>query len=129
MEILNITETFDTPNVFLDPYEPKIEFSGKSFPPDAVKFYEPIFKWIDRYSRSPSAQTIVNLKLDYFNTASSKILLDVLYRFEAIKKEGNNVIIRWYYPQDDEDMEDTGKEFERMVKVPFEHIGYSIQMR
>jgi hypothetical protein len=33
-------------------------------------------------------------------------------------------LVKWYYPSDDEEMLEVGEEFQRLVNVPFEHIGY-----
>ena len=82
--------------------------------------------WLDEYKLTPCESTEVNLKLEYFNTASSKILLEIFNKLETLYKEGNNVVINWYYPDDDEDMEQTGNEYSELIRVPFKMIGYSV---
>jgi hypothetical protein len=61
----------------------------------------------------------------YFNTASSKLLLDILMKLEEIHEAGHDVLIRWHYPEDDEDMEEAGEEYSDIVDVPFEQVSYS----
>ncbi len=129
MDALRIEATLDTPKVFLDPNSPRFEISGKSFPADVTYFYQPVMSWIERYSKTPNVKTVFDVKLDYFNTASSKVLLDILYKLEEIHGSGKPVTVRWYYPDDDEDMEETGIEFARILKLPFEHISYSVQIK
>ena len=70
-------------------------------------------------------KTIFNFKLVYFNTASSKLLLDILMKLEEIHEAGNDVLIRWHFPEDDEDMEEAGEEYADIVDVPFEQVSYS----
>jgi hypothetical protein len=114
----------DTPYVLLDPDSGICSFEGKSYPPDVLKFYEPIIEWFDDFRYFGTEGLSVNFKLDYYNTASSKILLELFYKLEELYKEGKKILIKWYYPDDDEEMLEVGEEFQRLVNLPFEHIGY-----
>lgn len=120
-------QSVDTPGVDLDPSTGVCEFTGKSFPADVTAFYQPVIDWINEYSKNPCAKTVVNLKLDYFNTASSKILLEMFNLWETLYKNGNDVTINWHYPDDDEDMEQTGQEYSELLMLPFNKIGYTVQ--
>jgi len=126
MDPIIIDGTQDTPKIMLDAANKKFEISGKSFPADVAQFYQPVLAWIEDYAENPLDQTVLTLKMDYFNTASSKVILDILYRFEDISNEGHKVKIQWYYPDDDEDMKETGEEYDDIVDVEFEHIEYSV---
>lgn len=125
METIKIQGTEDTPKVILDKDNEVMEISGRSLPEDVASFYDPVLNWLDEYSESPNAKTIFNFKLVYFNTASSKLLLDILMKLEEIHEAGNDVVIRWHYPEDDEDMEEAGEEYADIVDVPFEQVPYS----
>ena len=125
---LTIHASIDTPKIVLDASTGLISIEGKSFPPDVSQFYETILNWLDNYTKRPADKTTVNLKLDYFNTASSKIILDILYKFEELYTNGKEVNVNWHYPEDDEDMEETGIEYSEIVDVPFEQIGYTFVM-
>jgi len=128
MRIIKIEGTDDTPQVTFDanPENPFMEISGRSLPEDVVAFYDPILEWLDEYSENPLEKTVLNIKLEYFNTASSKLLLDILLKLEDMSEAGNDVLVRWHYPDDDEDMEEAGEEYEDIVEVPFEQVSYSI---
>lgn len=126
MEVIKIIGTDDTPSVTLDAQNDLFEISGRSLPEDVAAFYEPILDWLSRYASSPNDKTIFNFKLVYFNTASSKLLLDILLKLEEIFEAGNEVLIRWHYPDDDEDMEEAGEEYSDIVEVPFEQVSYSL---
>jgi len=128
MRIIKIEGTDDTPQVTLDanPENPFMEISGRSLPEDVVAFYDPILEWLDEYAENPLEKTVLNIKLEYFNTASSKLLLDILLKLEDMSEAGNDVLVRWHYPDDDEDMEEAGEEYEDIVEVPFEQVSYSI---
>lgn len=116
MDLLQVTRTDDTPEVLLDKTNGTFEISGRSLPEDAVEFYKPVLEWIGRYKENPNGTTALVLKLEYINTASSKLIQDVLLAFEQIR--GTKIV--WYYQEDDEDMEAMGREYAEIVKLPFE---------
>lgn len=120
MEILNLEGTEDTPKILLDKDNGIFEISGRSLPEDSAEFYQPVLEWIDAYAGEPKEKTDFTFKLEYFNTASSKLILDVLSALEDI--EGTT--IQWYFHEDDEDMEEAGEEFSELVELPFEFKTY-----
>ena len=125
METIKIQGTEDTPKIILDKDNEILEVSGRSLPEDVTSFYEPVLTWLEEYSQNPNPKTVFNFKLVYFNTASSKLLLDILMKLEEIHEAGNDVLIRWHFPEDDEDMEEAGEEYADIVDVPFEQVSYS----
>ena len=120
----SIKGTEDTPNVILDATSNILEFSGRSLPEDVGTFYAPVLQWIDEYAKNPNKSTEVIFRLEYFNTASSKILLDILLKFEDIMNDGHEVIVHWYFQEDDEDMQEAGGEYSEIVDIPFEFHSY-----
>lgn len=125
METIKIQGTEDTPKVILDKDNEIMEISGRSLPEDVASFYDPILNWLDEYAEAPNGKTVFNFKLVYFNTASSKLLLDILMKLEEIHEADNDVLIKWHYPEDDEDMEEAGEEYADIVDVPFEQVPYA----
>ena len=76
----------------------------------------------DPFRKMQSSFTKVNIQLEYFNTSSSKCILDVFKKLEAIHKAKNEVIINWYYEEDDEDMLEAGEDYESIIRVPFKMV-------
>jgi hypothetical protein len=126
MNTIKIMGTDDTPTVILDSENDIFEISGRSLPEDVTAFYEPIIRWLEDYSSNPNPKTVFTFKLVYFNTASSKLLLDILMKLEQMHEEGKELLIRWYYPEDDEDMQEAGEEYADIVDVPFEQVSYTL---
>jgi hypothetical protein len=124
METIKIQGTEDTPKIILDAENEFMEISGRSLPEDVSSFYEPVLNWLSEYAENPKKKTIFNFKLTYFNTASSKLLLDILMKLEEMHEKGLDVLIRWHYPEDDEDMAEAGEEYADIVDVPFEQVSY-----
>ncbi|ANQ49055.1 DUF1987 domain-containing protein [Flammeovirga yaeyamensis] len=120
MKVLNLAGTEDTPKVVLDKENEIFEISGRSLPEDSAEFFAPILSWIDEYAEENNSETKFLFKLEYFNTASSKLILDILSKLEEV--EGVTVV--WYYHEDDEDMQEAGEEFEELVELEFEFETY-----
>jgi uncharacterized protein YkuJ len=124
MEPLDIKATNDTPRVLFDPDNNLFEISGRSLPEDVVTFYQPVLDWLDEYTHTPLKKTDFVFKYIYFNTATSKLVQDILTRLEHLQEKGSEVKVSWYYEQDDEDMLDLGIEFKENVDIAFEIVGY-----
>lgn len=122
MEILNIEGSPKTPTVTLNPTTGILDIKGRSIPENSIEFYRPIVEWLDEYGKTPVSATVFNVKLEYFNTASSKCILDVFKKLEVIKKSGADVTINWHYEEDDEDMLEAGEDYASIIKVPFKMI-------
>jgi hypothetical protein len=124
METINITATEDTPNVILDPANNLFEISGRSLPEDVVVFYEPVIKWFDSFKKEPINDFALSIKLEYFNTASSKMILDILLKLEEIYQNGTKLKVVWNYLSTDCDMKEAGEEYSEIVGLPFELLEY-----
>jgi hypothetical protein len=124
MESLIIPEGLSTPAVNFDIQKGKFEIFGTSLPEDVLGFYSPIFKWIEQYISQPCSDTELHIKLSYFNYSSSKAILDILTMLEALTDMNVKVSVVWHYLDLDEDMLHTGKEYEGMLKIPFQFLVY-----
>ncbi len=124
MEPIKIKGTDDTPEIMLDAGNDVFEISGRSLPEDVTSFFEPVINWLDEYAENPKPKTEFVFKLTYFNTASSKVLLDILMKLEDISSSGKEVIVKWHYPEDDEDMKEAGEEYADIVDVEFDQLSY-----
>ncbi|MEZ5072920.1 MAG: DUF1987 domain-containing protein [Bacteroidales bacterium] len=124
MESLKRDPSDDSPRVVLDKAGQILEISGKSLPEDVVDFYQPILNWFHGYRADPNPKTVVTFRFIYFNTASSKMILDILMILELMVEDGRDVLVRWESSGSDDDMQQAGREYEDMVDVPFEHATF-----
>src|SRR3954470_13110152 len=121
MEKLIIEPGVKTPSVSFASESGMLELKGKSIPENSLEFYRPVFEWLDNYSQSPAPSTTLKVALEYFNTSSSKCLLDIFRKLEAINLSGRSTVkVNWMYDSDDEDMMEAGEDYQALVKVPFE---------
>ncbi len=124
MKALIIEKTEDTPGIHFDPDNDKLEMSGRSMPENASGFYGPVLEWMNTYSEDPKETTVFDFKMEYFNTASSKIIMDILVILEEMQENGHEVIVQWHYMEEDDDMMDAGEEYAEIIEIPFKHIPY-----
>lgn len=122
MENISIEGTPKTPAINFNYDSGLIEIKGRSIPENSIEFYKPMVDWLEKYADSPQTKTEVNIQLEYFNTSSSKCILDVFKKLETIYKADKDVIINWYYEEDDEDMLEAGEDYQSIIRVPFKMI-------
>jgi hypothetical protein len=118
MERIKIASTPRTPSVILDADSGTLSIAGRSIMEYPEDFYKEILDGVDMYFSEYDKPLSVSLSFEYFNTASSKELYDLLK-----KLKGQKASVKWYYEEDDLDMEETGKDYEKLIgDVSFEHI-------
>ncbi|OFY63399.1 MAG: hypothetical protein A3H98_14190 [Bacteroidetes bacterium RIFCSPLOWO2_02_FULL_36_8] len=122
MDKLIIEATDDTPKIILDPEKNLYEFSGRSMPEDAAEFYLPIIQWLKTYKESGFKSIILDFRMEYFNTASSKMIWDILHTLQGFIDDGMKVNVRWFYYKDDLEMEDAANDYSEMFSLPIEKI-------
>lgn len=122
MEKLFIEGTEDTPEINFDTATLQFTISGRSLPEDVTSFYKPVINWLEVFDPATTGACF-NFKFDYFNTASSKIVLDILLKIEDIVSANNtNLLVKWHYSEGDDDMFEAGEEYKDLVAIPFEII-------
>jgi hypothetical protein len=122
MKKLHIFATDESPEIFFNLSTGILELSGKSLPEDIKAFYTPLEKAIVEYANKPQGLTVINMRLDYLNSASTKRILEIMVPFEQSIKNGFKVEVYWYYKEHDEEMMEEGEEFARLIEVPVKII-------
>ena len=122
MKILQYKADGLRPGITFDVFAKRFEIFGKSCPENVMEFYQPVLDWLDEYVNNPLEETIFEFRLLYYNTASSKVLFIIMQKLEAIAESGKIVKIKWFYPEDDETLQEAGEEYDDLIDVPFELI-------
>lgn len=105
---------------------PKVKFhtngslllEGESRPENVVKFFEPLLDWLDELKNNLPSQILLEFKLEYYNSSSAKFIMELLLKLNNF----NNVLVKWFYDEMDEDLLESGEEFEKLVNYSFEFI-------
>ena len=118
MNGLFIPRTSKTPDIAFDAEQGYLEPKGRSIPENSVAFYAPLMHWLDDYEKHPQPVTRLVVRLEYFNTSSSKCLIDIFRKLEKLHQQDSNVSVVWYYENMDEDMKESGEDFRDLVSMP-----------
>jgi len=119
---MTIEPTKVTPFVQLDAREGILAFKGRSSPSASLEFYYPIMSGIDRAFTQGVSSITANFAFEYFNTSSSKCLFDILKRLAQFQQKGMDVKVNWYYEEEDDDMRETGEDYEDVLGLEFNYI-------
>jgi len=118
MDNIIIPGTSKTPEVSFIVEARTLNLSGRSIPENSIEFYSSLISWTDTLCNSEGVVE-VNINLEYFNTSSSKCLMDLLKRIESSNVEAQ---VNWYYEEDDEDMLEAGEDYDAIIDLPFRLI-------
>ncbi len=121
MDNLVLEKTQRTPEVVFQA-NGSLLIRGRSIPENSIEFYNPIFDWLDQYIQAPAPSTQFDVKLEYFNTSSAKCLVEIFRKLEKLPKAGTPVKVNWFYEEEDEDMQYSGKDFIDIINLPIELI-------
>jgi hypothetical protein len=117
---LNISATKNTPLVIGSMTEGFIKFEGSSFPENSKKFYEPLMLWITE-SRKVVTKFQIETNFNYISSSSLIAILNLLKRFQSLYG-ADNVTLKWYYEEDDEDIFKIAEDYRKIVDFSIESI-------
>jgi hypothetical protein len=120
MEPLYKVKTKSTPEIILDHSKEIFLIKGNSRPENTLEFYEPIINWLSEYSNNPNPSTVLTFDMNYFNSASSKVFLNIVRVMEKIFENGTDAKVNWV--STDEDILEAGQAYESLTQVPFVFI-------
>lgn len=123
-EFVTLEGTSETPEIELNAKNGTFIFSGRSLPENPLSFYEPVKQWLTQYALKPAPTTHAKFAFDYFNTASSKLILELIDVIKAAEKNNSKIVFEWHYQEDDEDMMEAGEDFESLTDSEFTFIPY-----
>ena len=121
MEELKITRTKTSPDVLLS-QKGIIKISGRSIHENIANFFKPVEAWISEYIENPAEVTCLDINLEYFNSASAKLLIRIIQKIALVQLKNKKFIINWYYEEGDEDILERGEYFSSVVKLPFNFV-------
>jgi hypothetical protein len=99
----------------------KLNLEGRSIPEDATKIYDPLIEFVDQLELD---NVSFDINLTYFNTATSKKLLELLKHLDANNKI-KTVLVNWKYEEGDDDSVETAEIYEECLRrTDFRYIEY-----
>ena len=111
LEIQGESGVYFIPTVKLKADTGICEISGESYLEDTSEFYNAITNWLEQYIREVKKPLTFNFRLTYFNTSSSRSILDVLRVLKKFQEQGGKLTVNWYYPEDDESIAEEAEDY------------------
>lgn len=121
MKELRIAPTKNSPEINLSP-DGMLKIMGRSIQENVGEFFESVDAWIKEYIEVPAEVTCVDMNLEYFNSASAKVLIHLLELIKHVTLKNKKFIFNWYYEDGDEDILERGEYFSSVLDVPFNFI-------
>lgn len=121
MEKVHISPTNKTPEYLLDP-KGIIKIKGRAIDESRTGLPEHVMNWIDAYLLSPAESTEVIVALEFLNSFNTIVLTSILKKISLLIQQKKNLIIRWYYEEDDVDIQDRGEYISTVIDVPIDFI-------
>lgn len=121
MNNLIIEKTQQTPEISFQT-NGELSIKGISTPHNVQKFYQPLFDWLREYKDSEPANVNLVLEMEYLNTSSSRMFVELLLIVNSLKTQDTSVKITWRYEEDDEDILDLGEDLRLSSKSEFDFV-------
>lgn len=122
LEQLDIEPTQTTPSIHFDASQGLLSISGVSTPENITDFYSPVISWLRDYICQPAENTTLALNFDYFNTGTSKILLEFFTILERLYDQDQPVSVLWYYPPSDIDSLEAAEDYAQLIRLPIKTL-------
>ena len=111
MQDLYIAPERDKPEVDFKFSQNHLALRGESFPENALAFYGPVMSSLTNYlGQSRARDIVVDIELRYFNSSSTKILLNIFRMFDQAASNDNTVHLNWHHDPDDDTMLEFGND-------------------
>jgi hypothetical protein len=112
MENLQIEATKSSPKIDFNAQTNILSIEGESYPENTSQFYQKVFEWLDEYLENlQDEEVIINMELIYFNSSSSKVLMDIFDILEEASEDDKNITVNWIYDEDNDAALEYGEEF------------------
>jgi hypothetical protein len=108
---LQIAATDRTPEIALSPAQGRFSMTGESFPEDVSAFYGQVIVAIDQLAGQLGRPLEADISMVYINSSSIKAMFRIFEGFDAVRKAGDPVAVRWHYQDDDDIMQELGEDF------------------
>ncbi|TAE71468.1 MAG: DUF1987 domain-containing protein [Bacteroidetes bacterium] len=111
LEIKGESGVYFIPEVKLNAASGICEISGESYLEDTDEFYNNLIQWLENYIKEVRKAITFNFKLTYFNTSSSRSILNILRVLKKYEEDSGQVIVNWYYPEDDDSIKEEAEDY------------------
>jgi hypothetical protein len=99
-----------------------IRVKGRAIHENIISFFQPVEAWVNEYIKTPADVTCIDISLEYFNSASAKLLIQLFQKILYVQLKNKKFLVNWYYEEGDEDILERGEYFSSVLDIPFNFI-------
>jgi len=118
---IHILPTTNSPEFLFRP-DGMIKIIGRGLYINKTEATEQIMNWIDEYISNPAEITYVIIAFEYLNSFSTMIIVSMLRKLSQVILNSGNLVIQWYYEEDDEDILERGEYISLTLDIPITFI-------
>lgn len=111
MQKIEVAKTISTPHMVIDAENNYLMLAGESFPENIMNFYGPLLSWLESYLATDFSVFTFDCRLVYFNSSTSKLLMNILGAMNSAAARGKNVIVNWHSSKENDVIIECGEEF------------------
>ena len=108
MKLYYLERTVKSPLIEGNPESGLILMQGRSYPENAVEFYQPFLEWFTTLLKEKPLSISFTMDMEYFNTSTAGIIYDLITTISELESSCK-VRIVWRFEPDDHDMSSNGK--------------------
>jgi hypothetical protein len=90
------------PQVRFDATTGNCEIIGESYLEETKEFYQRLMKWLQDYMTEERGDITLTIKLTYFNTSTSRCLLDMFRILKSYQLQKHAVTVNWYVKHEED---------------------------
>ena len=121
---LSIESTEKTPRVEFNNVSNELLLEGICIPELTHEFFKPVINFVHLAEESTLKNFTLTVNLHFFNTGSARYILELMKNVQKLKEKGIAIKFKWFYNEDDEDIEEAGRSYSFILNEPFEMIPF-----
>ena len=106
----------------------EFQIKGQSILTNVQSFYAPLIAWLEECVENPPESLTVKFHLNYYNLASAKRFMFMVYLFSKMKRKGTKLLIEWKFVQHDDFMREFGQDLSENFEIPFSLVPSKVQV-
>lgn len=118
MKNIVIPQTEKTPEINIDVAKSHVRIHGICTPENPHAFFNPVTEVILKSLDMEKLQ--IEIYLEYFNTGTSKTLLNILLEISKRITNPESRIVKWIYEKGDDELKEAGEILQDISKMNFE---------
>lgn len=106
--------------MILDRQESILLIEGRSYPEEGMDFFDPLIMRFRSLQDSDNPIRTIHVRLEYYNSSTTKALADLFTALERSAKHGNQAKVLWEFEEDDDGIQEDIEMFKESYELPFD---------